>query len=644
MRLKQVFISEYKNLKNFSLNFDDDNFVEILVGKNGCGKSNLLEVLVEIFHHAKSLGQPDQQELLFDYKVIYEIKGTDITLEWRKQKFYINNDTEEKRTLGRTPIPLHLLVYYSGHNETIGNIVNKYEARFAKNIKAGDVSDVRELIRIGTEYKSLLLSVLLMQPDTCKAKLYLKTTLEIENIGLRKVVQDDNGKANYGYTAPILKLTLKRPNYAIGKADYDIVNQDSEYRFWKATGKTREFLDSLFASLAEPNGLNVANGYQSDDTYIFHIDIEKLRAKLPDYTLLEFFHSFDMLSALGMIEDITVPVALTNNRIASIRDFSDGQFQSVYIYAITELFKNVECLTLLDEPDAFLHPEWQYEFFNQINAISADAANTNHIIMSSHSAVTLIPNTSEKINFIDLKSKPTSNIKLPKRIAIQKLSNSLIQYREQESLLSIINTIQIENKPILFTEGSTDPIILKEAWYKLYNEDIPFIPFYAFSCSYINQLITDTRIHAEMRGLPIFALFDFDKAYNQWNGLNGNVIESDPSKGLCKKWASGESYAFMLPIPEDATIHAQVYRNKQTKETFLDNSNCAIEHLFYAYVDQQQFFRSEASPGGQQIYFCGDKTQFAKNTVPSIAAEAFEVFKPLFEFIRTKCTEKERAA
>jgi hypothetical protein len=31
---------------------------------------------------------------------------------------------------------------------------------------------------------------------------------------------------------------------------------------------------------------------------------------------------------------------------------------------------------------------------------------------------------------------------------------------EPEQLLSIINRIQIENKPVFFTEGHTDPIIL----------------------------------------------------------------------------------------------------------------------------------------------------------------------------------------
>ena len=48
MRLKQVFISNYKNLNNFTMDFEGDSFIEVFVGKNGSGKSNLIEAVKEI--------------------------------------------------------------------------------------------------------------------------------------------------------------------------------------------------------------------------------------------------------------------------------------------------------------------------------------------------------------------------------------------------------------------------------------------------------------------------------------------------------------------------------------------------------------------------------------------------------------------
>ncbi|WP_211665231.1 DEAD/DEAH box helicase family protein [Leucothrix arctica] len=123
----------------------------------------------------------------------------------------------------------------------------------------------------------------------------------------------------------------------------------------------------------------------------------------------------------------------------------------------------------------------------------------------------------------------------------------------------------------------------------------------------------DKRIHAEMSGRPIFSLFDFDQAYNHWNRLNGDTLQDDPDAGMLKKWENKDgdtSYAFMLPIPKNDVIHRQVYRDYQIKTTFWGSSNCAIEYLFYGAVNQGTYFKTEPSPGGEQVKFDGDKTSF----------------------------------
>ncbi len=343
-----------------------------------------------------------------------------------------------------------------------------------------------------------------------------------------------------------------------------------------------------------------------------------------------------------MLGNISVPLRLASGTVGNVDHFSDGQFQSVYIYSIIELFKERNCLVLLDEPDAFLHPEWQFDFLHQVFDITDTAAKSSHVLMSSHSAVTLIPHNNRKVKFIDIKENNANCYDVPKSIAIKKLSADLIKYSEQEQLLSIINTIQIEKKPVLFTEGSTDPIILKQAWYKLYETEIPFIPFYAFSCTYINQLLTDNRIHGEMGGLPVFALFDFDKAYNQWNGLDGEVLVTNPAHGLIKKWKNGESYALMLPVPPHADIQRQVIKNAATGETFGGDSYCEIEHLFYGCEAATDYYHHEPCPGGSKVAFKSDKdkTQFAKTVVPQLPPAYFEPLRPVFDFIAEKCRPK----
>lgn len=52
MRLKHLYIKDYKNLKDFSLDFENGNGLSILIGNNGSGKSNVLEAISGIFAEA----------------------------------------------------------------------------------------------------------------------------------------------------------------------------------------------------------------------------------------------------------------------------------------------------------------------------------------------------------------------------------------------------------------------------------------------------------------------------------------------------------------------------------------------------------------------------------------------------------------
>ncbi len=620
MRLTSLYIGQYKNLRDFSLNFDGSSFIDVFVGKNGTGKSNLFEALIEIFRHIVEYDR-DKATCDFNYRIGFEINGKATEISWNSGTLTING--KERKTIGKTSLPDNVLIYYSGHNDTVTNLVEQYEEAFQKRIKRADFDEARFFLGIGPDYKELLLALLLMQPDTSKARQFICRKLGIETV------------------ASEVRLVLGRPAYA-ADSRFDIALNDETDRYWQPEGITKTFLDRLHDCINTTSGSLVrSEGYfASDDRYILYFDITKIRQQFDDLSPQELFRQFDNLKTLGMLAEISIPLKLFGGVDATIAHFSDGQFQSVYIFSIVELFKDRNCITLLDEPDAFLHPEWQFDFLKQIFEITDTATQNNHMLMSSHSAVTLIPHDKKKIKFFDIKKNQANCYDLPKSIAIKKLSADLIRYSEQGTLLSILNTIQIENKPVLFTEGSTDPIILTEAWEKMYEEEIPFIPFYAFSCTYIKQLLTDDRIHAEMGGLPVFALFDFDKAYDQWNGLNGDVTENDPIKGMIKKWADGESYALMLPVPTNHDIQKQVISNAATGQTFGSDSCCEIEHLFYGIDATKNYYQQEPCVGGTKIVFKSDgvKTDFAKEVVPKLNPACFEVFRPMFEFIKSKCT------
>jgi hypothetical protein len=58
MRLDRLSIPNYRNLRSFEIDFDESQPTTVLIGRNGSGKSNLIEAIVEIFRELELSGTP----------------------------------------------------------------------------------------------------------------------------------------------------------------------------------------------------------------------------------------------------------------------------------------------------------------------------------------------------------------------------------------------------------------------------------------------------------------------------------------------------------------------------------------------------------------------------------------------------------
>jgi predicted ATPase len=632
MRLKSVFISQYKNLKNFTLSFDGASFIDVFVGKNGSGKSNLFEALIEMFRHLDQLGHPDN-DIAFDYRLSYEINGQDTEIEWKAGKLRINKD-EDRKTLGQTPFPDNVLIYYSGHNTTVSDLVANYEMKFRSRIKGADLEDSRRFIGIGQEYKALLLAALLVQPEDGKAHTFIRQKLGIARLGITKPGTDEVSES-------VLRVDLKRPDYARGseKEKYDIDPVETTTQYWRPVGITKDFLDTLSGcTWNNTKKLTVTEGYfPNEDRYVLYLSINKLQETFVG-KWQELFRQFDNLKTLGMLDAISVPLRLTSGVEGNVNYFSDGQFQSVYIYSIVELFKDRNCLILLDEPDAFLHPEWQFDFLRQVFDITDAVVKTSHVLMSSHSASTITCANESVINLFEFDGEKVTLTKINKADVIKSLSAGLITFSESEARLNIQHVLKNTAGPVLFTEGITDEMILESAWTKLYpNEKRSFEIQNAFSCGFQRNLVKDNALYQNHPGRTFFSLFDFDEAFNDWNQL-GQDIQTDPALCLAKKRANCESYALLLPVPATGTIRRQVI-NPHTGGNFGNKSLLTIELLFHGIAGLEKYFVVDTERTDGFIKFVSDsqKVPFARDVVPNIDAVHFEVLRPLFEFIKSKC-------
>lgn len=609
MRLQSVWISEYKNLRDFTLTFDGESFLDIFVGKNGTGKSNFFEALIEIFRHIFD-SRTELADIGFDYEVTYEIGGDDTTLALRDGVFTING--RERRTVGRTPVPDNVLIYYSGHNDTISKLIERYETAFRRRVRGADVGESRKFIGIGPGYKQLLLSILLMQPVDCRAREFIQQKLKIEQLGTEA------------------KLVLSRPRFAEG---IEVDPFDDSTFLWGIDGIVREFLDKLLACIRgdyTPGSL-----YDREaDQFSIPINLDLFRTAFQGVEPSELFRSFDNLRTLEMIKEISVPIMLEGGTEATTGHFSDGQFQSIYIYSISELFKDRNCISLLDEPDSFLHPEWQFDFLKQVIEITEVASQSNHVLLSSHSASTIAKSEGSHIRMFDFGVGGISVSVRDKSSIVKSLSAGLITFSEQEARLNIYYNLKNTDGHVLLVEGVSDEIILETAWSKLRggNAERRFDIISAFACTTLGRLMRDNNFYQNHPNRTIFALFDWDEAYNEWNDGNSDLVQPNPANCLAKKRRNQPGFNLLLPVPIGLSCRDQVV-DPVSGNHFGRNASLPIELLFADAPGLEEYFVPDADRPGNCIKFQGNKVAFAKDVVAGLGAECFEHFRPIFDFV-----------
>lgn len=117
MKLKKLHIENYKNLKDFDLDFENDNGLSIIVGNNGSGKSNILEAISGLF--CEWYGKV-KYTFPCDYSISYEIDNHQIKLFKKENKLtrqidYIDYSVKNPKN---DPIflPSNVIALYSGED------------------------------------------------------------------------------------------------------------------------------------------------------------------------------------------------------------------------------------------------------------------------------------------------------------------------------------------------------------------------------------------------------------------------------------------------------------------------------------------------------------------------------------------------
>ena len=142
MRLKNLHIKGYKNIADLPLDFTTKDGITLIIGNNGCGKSNIIEAISSIFAglYENRVHKPD-----FDYSIVYELNGNniDISLTGDQYKILVNGiemsktDLQNKR---KEYLPENVIACYSGESlRLFDNYYRPYYERYIDAIKSADM-------------------------------------------------------------------------------------------------------------------------------------------------------------------------------------------------------------------------------------------------------------------------------------------------------------------------------------------------------------------------------------------------------------------------------------------------------------------------------------------------------------------------
>lgn len=422
MRLDKLIIGsakdstthQFKNLKNVTIDFDQDHWVTVVIGWNGTGKSNVLEALAIIFrdlitYHSAS---PEKRKEVprFAFKLSYRI-GTGANL----RRVHIDADPDRQRdalivrvsvgdtadtTLPGKPIklttflsagseylPRHVFGYYSGESQRMQEVFEPYlKDYYQKLIKSKVDPAPKRLFFALPVHSQFVLLAFLIQADQ-RVKDFLEDELGIDpDSGVESVL-----------------FVLRDPPWN---------SKEGDPRFWNARGLVQRFLDRLMAVSMAPITVkrklkkSIWNKNQSEREYqyLYIKDVDSLRAFVASQPANEFFRDLESTYVSELIEEVRIRVRLKkNDGSVTFRELSEGEQQLLTVLGLLRFTAEDESLFLLDEPDTHLNPRWCVDYLSYLKSFvdqAGEGQSKSHILLTTHNPLAIAELEREQVQIL----------------------------------------------------------------------------------------------------------------------------------------------------------------------------------------------------------------------------------------------------
>ncbi|WP_339883576.1 AAA family ATPase [Polaribacter vadi] len=372
MRIDKVYIEDFKNLKKFCIDLDENQMNTVLLGQNATGKSNFIEALVKIFKFLDLSNSSSRRFPEFKYWISYQCHGKTITIEHLKDKNYIINLEGETKSPSlkdffsnegkKKHLPKYIFTYYSGTSNRLDEIFWEHQRNFYREIIKKDfdssrLDSLRRLFYVKPIHSFfVLMAFFSLQKMEKKSKAFLKDVLGIDDLD------------------SIL--------FVLKEAKWD--NEKGDPKFWGAEGLVKDFLDVVWDYSYAPiyHQATVypdfrSKGVKENHLYLYLKDKETLKKfsrkyfdinnQKPNNTSL--FKALESSYISDMLKEAKVVVKKKKDGKVTFKELSEGEQQLLTVIGLLIFTREDESLVLLDEPDTHLNPVWKYDYLHYLKTL-----------------------------------------------------------------------------------------------------------------------------------------------------------------------------------------------------------------------------------------------------------------------------------
>jgi predicted ATPase len=439
MRIDKLYLSDFKNLKNFTVDFDESKSKQVIVGQNGTGKSNLLEAISTIFRDLDLQQMPgeDNEIPAFPYELDYRCNGHEIAVvckrlaeadelknkknrgrgsikngferrifvrevddsvtepadvpnarlaEWndkrrgtlRSIEYEVTNNAffRLNDNLDTRLLPRYVFGYYSGVSKRFDKLFSKHEEIYYRAQIDGEEQALRRLFQAKPLLHSQFALLAFLARQDQNALSFLRDEFGIEDV------------------ASVL-FSFRQPYWAKGRrvSTHKVAGGDN--RFWGVRGKVKPFLSALHQNALAPmmgtEKLMIARGREEsfDRRYLFLTGAaikavaEQVENPKEFFARLESAVFSSVLSESG--DDLRIQIKLTDGQgHISFQELSEGQRQLLTVIGLMRFTGEDESLFLLDEPDTHLNPAWAINYLSNLQKYGIEPGNSQ-VLMTTHS-------------------------------------------------------------------------------------------------------------------------------------------------------------------------------------------------------------------------------------------------------------------